>query len=153
LDAYAFSTESLVGFTLGKKIKKHFLDLVSNAFQLSLFTSIIISLIYLLGFKYIINFLTDLDYLKYLAYSYVLWVIIIPPFASISYQFDGIFIGASQTADMRNGMIVSVLLFLVSSDFLTSILGNHGIWLSLLFLMIMRGITLNYYFNNILKKF
>ena len=85
-----------------------------------------------------------LDYLKYLAYSYVLWVIIIPPFASISYQFDGIFIGASQTADMRNGMIVSVLLFLVSSDFLTSILGNHGIWLSLLFLMIMRG-QISYY--------
>lgn len=153
LDAYAFSTESLVGFTIGKKIKKNFLDLVTNSFQLSLFTSIIISLIYLLSFKYIINFLTDLDYLKYLAYSYVLWVIIIPPFASISYQFDGIFIGASQTAEMRNGMIISVLLFLISSDYLTSILGNHGIWLSLLFFMIMRGITLNYYFNNILKKF
>jgi MATE family multidrug resistance protein len=153
LDAYAFSTESLAGFTIGKKIKKNFLDLVTNSFQLSLFTSIIISLIYLLSFKYIINFLTDLDYLKYLAYSYVLWVIIIPPFASISYQFDGIFIGASQTAEMRNGMIISVLLFLISSDYLTSILGNHGIWLSLLFFMIMRGITLNYYFNNILKKF
>jgi MATE family multidrug resistance protein len=153
LDAYAFSTEAIVGYTVGKKIKKKFLEVVTNSFQLSIFSGLIISLIYLFTFKIIINELTNLEYLKFLSFNYILWIIIIPPIASICYQFDGIFIGASQTAEMRNGMIISVVLFILSSQFLVFNFGNHGLWLSFLFFMIIRSITLNYYFNKILKKF
>ena len=153
LDAYAFSTEAVIGYTIGKGAKKSFLEVVANSFQLSIFSGLIISLIYLLSFGYIINELTDLEYLKFLTFNYIVWIIIIPPIASICYQFDGIFIGASQTAEMRNAMIVSVVLFLLSSHFLVNNFGNHGLWLSLLFFMIIRSITLNYYFNVILKKF
>ena len=153
LDAYAFSTEAVVGYTIGKRSKNSFLTVVSNSFKLSIFSGLVISLIYLLSFQLIINELTNLDYLKFLAFNYIFWIIIIPPVASICYQFDGIFIGASQTAEMRNGMIVSVLIFLTSSHFLVTNFGNHGLWLSLLFFMIIRSVTLNYYFNRILTKF
>ena len=153
LDAYAFSTEAVIGNTIGRRAKKPFLEVVSNSFQLSIFSGLIISLIYLFTFRYIINELTDLDYLRFLTFNYIFWIIIIPPIASICYQFDGIFIGASQTAEMRNGMIISVVLFILSSQFLIVNFGNHGLWLSLIFFMIMRSITLNYYFNKILKKF
>jgi len=153
LDAYAFSTEAVIGYTIGKKSKKLFLEVVSNSFQLSIFSGLVISLIYLFTFREIINELTDLEHIKFLSFNYIIWIIIITPIASICYQFDGIFIGASQTAEMRNGMIISVALFILSSQFLISIFGNHGLWLSLLFFMIIRSITLNYYFNRILKKF
>ena len=153
LDSYAFSTEAVVGFTIGRRIKKSFLEVVSNSFQLSIFSGLVISLIYLFTFKSIINELTNLDYLKFLTFDYIIWIVIIPPIASICYQFDGIFVGASQTAEMRNGMIISVVIFILSSQFLVSNFGNHGLWLSLLFFMIIRSITLNYYFNKILKKF
>jgi MATE family multidrug resistance protein len=153
LDSYAFSTEAVIGYTIGKKAKNSFLTVVSNSFQLSIFSGLIISIIYLFTFQLIINELTDLDYLRFLTFNYIIWIIIIPPVASVCYQFDGIFIGASQTAEMRNGMIVSVILFILSSQFLVSNFGNHGLWLSLLFFMIIRSITLNYYFNRILSKF
>ena len=153
LDAYAFSTEAVVGYSVGKRIKKTFLEVVTNSFQLSIFSGLIISLIYLFTFRHIINELTDLDYLRFLSFNYVFWIVIIPPIASICYQFDGIFIGASQTAEMRNGMIISVVLFILSSQFLVTNYGNHGLWLSLLFFMIIRSITLNYYFHKILEKF
>jgi MATE family multidrug resistance protein len=153
LDAYAFSTESIVGYTIGKKSKKLFLQVVTNSFQLSFFSALVIALIYLFSFRYIINLLTNLDYLRYLSFNYIIWIVIIPPVASICYQFDGIFIGASQTAEMRNGMIVSIVLFITSSIFLVNNFGNHGLWLSLLFFMIIRSITLNYFFNRILEKF
>ena len=153
LDAYAFSTEAVVGYAIGKRSKKSFLEVVKNAFQLSFLTAIIISTLYLIFFETIISQLTDLEYLRYISLSYIVWILIIPPIASFCYQFDGIFIGASQTADMRNGTIVSVILFILSSEFLISIYGNHGLWLSLLFFMIMRSISLNYYFKNILKRF
>jgi MATE family multidrug resistance protein len=153
LDAYAFSTEAVVGYTIGKRSKKSFLEVVKNAFQLSFLTAIVISILYFIFFETIISQLTDLEYLRYISLSYIVWILIIPPIASFCYQFDGIFIGASQTSDMRNGTIVSVILFILSSEFLISIYGNHGLWLSLLFFMIMRSISLNYYFKNILRRF
>jgi MATE family multidrug resistance protein len=153
LDAYAFSTEAVIGYTIGKKSKSSFLLVVSNSFKLSIFSGLIISVMYLLSFQLIINELTDLDYLKFLTFNYIFGIVIIPPVASVCYQFDGIFIGASQTAEMRNGMIISVMIFITSSLFLVSNFGNHGLWLSLLLFMIIRSITLNYYFKRILKKF
>ena len=153
LDSYAYSTEAVIGYTIGKKFKKSFLETVTNSFQLSLFSSLIISLIYLFFFKSIVNQLTDLDYLRYLSFNYFIWIVIIPPIASFCYQFDGIFIGASQTAEMRNGMVLSVIVFIISSHFLVNNFANHGLWMSLLLFMLIRTITLNYYFNRILKNF
>ena len=153
LDAYAFSTEGIIGFSVGKKSKKMFITTVYNSILLSFSTGIIISIFFFFLSKEIINFLTDLEYLRYLTYKYIIWVIIIPPFASFCYQLDGIFIGATQTKEMRNAMIISVLLYVALSLFLTEKLHNYGIWFSLLILMVLRASTLHFYFNQITKKF
>ena len=91
--------------------------------------------------------------MRYLSYKYIMWVIIIPPIASFCYQLDGIFIGATQTKEMRNAMMGSVASFIIISIYLTKYFGNHGLWLSLLLFMLLRSLTLKYFFNKILKKF
>ena len=153
LDAYAYSIEGVVGFSLGRKVKKSFLLAVRNSFELSFITGLLIALLYTFYYRSIINIITDLEFLRFFSYEYVFWVILIPPVASFCYQFDGIFIGASQTTEMRNAMIFSVLLFVLLSFHLTKILGNHGLWFSLLVFIIIRSITLNFYFYKILKRF
>ena len=153
LDAYAFSTEAVIGYTIGRRSEKSFFQVVANSFQLSIFSGLLISIIYLFFFEFIVSSITHLDYLRYLSFNYFMWIIIIPPVASICYQFDGIFIGASQTKEMRNAMFISVVVFIFSSYFLVANFGNHGLWLSLLFFMIIRSVTLNFYFNRILKNF
>ena len=126
---------------------------VNNSFKLSFYTSLIISLIFLLSFKLIVNILTDIEYLRFLSYEFIIWILLIPPIASFCYQYDGIFIGTSQTKDMRNSMIFSVALYIFISIFLTNYFNNHGLWLSLLVFMLLRTLTLKFYFSNILKKF
>ena len=153
LDAYAFSTEGIVGFTIGRKNKRSFLSAVKNSIQISFFTALLISLIYLIFFKHIINIITDVDMLRFISYKYFIWVVIIPPIASFCYQLDGIFIGASQTRELRNAMFISVAFFITISIYLTKNFTNHGLWLSLLIFMIFRSLTLAYYFNKIIKKF
>ena len=153
LDAYAFSTEGVVGFAIGRRNQKSFLLAVKNSIQLSFFTALIISIFYLIFFKQMINIITDIDILRFIAYKHAIWIIIIPPAASFCYQLDGIFIGASQTKEMRNAMMVSVASFIVISIYLTKYFGNHGLWLSLLLFTLLRSLTLNYFFNKILKKF
>ena len=153
LDAYAFSTEGIVGFALGRKNKKSFLLVVKNSIQLSFITSIIISILYLVFFKQIINLITDIEILRFISYKHFFWIILIPPVASICYQLDGIFIGTSQTKEIRNAMIISVASFIVISIYFTKQFSNHGLWLSLFLFMILRSLTLTYYFKRILKKF
>ena len=55
LDAYAFSTEGIVGFAIGRKNKSSFLSVVKNSIQISFFTALLISFLYLIFFKDIIN--------------------------------------------------------------------------------------------------
>ena len=153
LDAYAFSTEGVVGFTIGRKNKNSFLSVVKNSIQISFITALIVSVVYIFFFKQIINIITDIELLRFISYKHLLWVIIIPPIASFCYQLDGIFIGASQTKEMRNAMIISVISFIIISIYSTKYFGNHGLWFSLLCFMILRSLTLKFYFNKILRKF
>ena len=153
LDAYAFSTEGIVGFAIGRKNKKTFLLTVKNSIQISFFSSLIISFLFLIFFKQIINIITDIEILRFISYKHFIWIIIIPPFASFCYQLDGIFIGASQTKEIRNAMLISVASFIVLSIYLTKHFDNHGLWLSLLLFMIIRSLTLKYFFNKIIQKF
>jgi MATE family multidrug resistance protein len=153
LDAYAFSTEGIIGFTIGRKNKTSFLLIVKNSIQLSFYTALIISVIYLLFFKEIINIITNIEILRFISYKHIFWIIIIPPLASFCYQLDGIFVGASQTQEMRNAMIISVLSFIGISIYLTRYFDNHGIWFSLMLFMLLRAVTLRFYFKKILRKF
>ena len=153
LDAYAFSTEGLVGFTIGRKIKNSFLSIVKNSIQISFITALIVSFIYIIFFKQIIFIMTDIELLRFISFKHFLWVILIPPIASFCYQLDGIFIGASQTKEMRNAMIISVITFIIISINLNKFFGNHGLWFSLMCFMILRSLTLKFYFNRILRKF
>ena len=153
LDAYAFSTEGVVGFAIGRKNKKSFLEVVKNSIQVSFFTAIIISFLYIIFFKEIVFILTNIEILRFIAFQHIVWIIIIPPIACFCYQLDGIFIGASQSKEIRNAMIISVLSYIGFSIFLTRHLDNHGIWFSLLLFMILRSLTLGFYYKNILKKF
>ena len=126
LDAYAFSTEGMVGYSLGKKDLKLFKTIVKNSFILSSLTGLFISIIYFFINQYVINLMSDIEEIRKLSASYVIWLILIPFIASFCYQFDGIFIGTSQTKELRNAMIFSVFCYLLISIILTNYLSNTG---------------------------
>jgi len=61
LDAYAFSTEGMVGYSLGKKDLKLFKTIVKNSFILSSLTGLFISIIYFFINQYVINLMSYID--------------------------------------------------------------------------------------------
>ena len=153
MDAYAFSTEGIVGYSLGKKDLTLFKNIVKNSFILSSISGLIISIIFFFTNNFVINFMSDIDEIRKLSSSYVIWLIILPVISSFCYQFDGIFIGASQTKELRNAMIFSVLVYLLISILLIKFLFNTGIWISLCIFMILRAISLFWYLNRIYLRF
>ena len=153
LDAYAFSTEGMVGYSLGKKDLSLFKTIIKNSFILSSITGLIISIVYFLANQYVINLMSDIEKIRVLSSQYVIWLIILPFIASFCYQFDGIFIGVSQTKELRNAMIFSVFCYLIISIFLTKYFSNTGVWISLCIFMLLRAASLYYYLDTIYLRF
>ena len=153
LDAYAFSTEGIVGYSLGKKDLILFKNIVKNSFILSSISGLIISIIFFFTNNLVINLMSDISEIRELSSSYVIWLIVLPVISSFCYQFDGIFIGASQTKELRNAMIFSVFSYLLISILLIKFLFNTGIWISLCIFMILRALSLFYYLDKIYLSF
>ena len=70
------------------------------------------------------------DYLVYAAFASVIGV--------FAFTYDGIYIGATWTRDMRNLMIVSLALYF-AAWWLTRPLGNAGLWIAILVFFGARG--------------
>ena len=152
LDAYAFSTEGIVGYSIGSKNLKLLKDVIKNSFILNTVTGLVICLIVFLSKNYYIILMTDLSAIREISFSYSYWAIIIPFAASFCFLFDGIFIGASQTRELRNAMIISVAIYIFVSFFLIASFGNTGLWLSLCIFFIARALTLFSYMGRIYQR-
>ena len=152
LDAYAFSTEGIVGYSIGSKDKKLLTNVIKNSFILSATTGLLISIVYLFGKNHFISIMTDLPDIKNLSLSHSYWVVLIPFLSSFCYQIDGIFIGASQTKELRNAMIVSVGIYIVCALFLAETLGNLGLWVSLSIFFGLRALSLFFYLPRIFQR-
>ena len=57
-------------------------------------------------------------------------------------MFDGIYFGATRTAELRNGMAVSLAIFAVLAGLLVPAFGNHGLWLAFLIFLLGRAVVL-----------
>ena len=152
LDAYAFSTEGIVGYSIGSKNLRLLKDVVKNSFILSASTALLICVIFFFGNHLFIIAMTDLTEIRNICFSYAYWIVIIPFISSFCFQFDGIFVGASQTSELRNAMIVSVSIYIICSFFLIASFGNTGLWLSLSVFFIARALTLFLYLDRIYQR-
>jgi MATE family multidrug resistance protein len=76
------------------------------------------------------------------ARDFLPWMIAAPLLILALVMFDGIFIGATRTADMRNMMAVSAAIYFAAVWVLMEPLGNHGLWMALTVSFIARGLTL-----------
>ena len=142
LDGFAFAAEVLAGQAAGAGSLPRFRQAVflSSAWAgvLALFVSVAFWACGLL----LIQFMTSSAEVRDAARTFLPWAILTPLAGVACFQLDGIFIGATRTADMRNMMIVSLAAFLAAFAVLTPVFGNHGLWASLMVFYAARAVTL-----------
>jgi len=85
------------------------------------------------------------------ARTYLPWAALAPLVGVWCFQLDGIFIGATRAAEMRNAMLMSVAIFLLGWWLLRP-WGNHGLWAALYVHYAARTLTLLYYFPAVLRS-
>ncbi len=64
--------------------------------------ALLFSVVYLLAGEHIIALLTSLTQIQQLADRYLIWQVILPLVGVWCYLLDGMFIGATRAAEMRN---------------------------------------------------
>lgn len=152
LDGFAFAAEALVGSALGSRSPSALREAVTASTIWALIVAVGVALLYLFAGPLLIALMTDQADVQATAEVYLIWIVVYPLIAIWCYQLDGIFIGATQTAEMRNAMIMSLVVFAVAILTLPDIMGNHGLWASLSIFNVARTVTLAGYYRRIEKR-
>ena len=151
LDGLAFAAEALVGRAIGAA---HRAGLEAAARMTTLwsagFAGAISVVLFLLG-TLLIDTLTVDAAVRAASRTYLPWAAAAPLLGVWAFQLDGIFIGATRSADMRNAMLTSLAIFLVAWWLLTPY-GNHGLWAALYVHYLARIGTLGYYYPRLLRS-
>jgi MATE family multidrug resistance protein len=141
LDGFAYAVEAHSGQAYGARESGQLREVWRAACRQSGLVALAFALIYALTGNHIIALLTSLPELRALASHYLIWQVILPVVGVWCYLLDGMFIGATRGAEMRNSMAIAAAGFGLTL-FTLPWLGNHGLWLALAVFLALRGLSL-----------
>ena len=141
LDGFATAAEQLAGRAVGARFRQAFERVVRLTTLWGLGTAFILAAIFALAGPFLIDLMNTSPDVRATARDYLFWAAATPVIAATAFQMDGIFIGATWSRDMRNMMLLSVLIYLVAWFALTPFFGNHGLWASRLIFLSARSVT------------
>ncbi|MGI9304742.1 MAG: MATE family efflux transporter [Gammaproteobacteria bacterium] len=142
LDGFAHAAEALVGKAVGARDRAALKRCLRATCFWSGCTAVIFTLVYLFAGGLIVDLLTDLPAVRAAAVAFTPWVVASPLISVWAFWLDGVFIGMTRAVEMRNTMLISLLLIYLPAWYLLQPWGNHGLWAALLLFMAARGVTM-----------
>jgi MATE family multidrug resistance protein len=152
LDGFAFAAEALVGQAVGRHSRSQLIHAVRLSSTLAVVTAVATTLALALLGTTIVDALTNVSDVREVARRFLPYAVLHPVVGVWCFQLDGIFIGATRTADMRNAMIVSFCIYLGLWWLLWGSLQNHGLWIAFLVFFMARGVTLAVRYPSLLRS-
>lgn len=142
LDGFAFAAETLVGQAVGARS----LIAAQRAGRLAMLWGIaggvVLAVAFVAAGPWIIDLMTTAPEVRLEARHYLLWVAVAAVVGVFPFIYDGIFIGATMTAEMRRTMMLSAAVYAGALAVLVPLAGNHGLWAALMVFFAARGVTM-----------
>jgi MATE family multidrug resistance protein len=139
LDGFASAAEQLCGRAVGARDGRAF----SRATRLSLAWGFAFgaatTLAFLAAGAWLIDLMTASADVRSTAREYLVYAALTAVVGTFAFTYDGVYIGATWTRDIRNLMIVALILYL-AAWWLTLPLGNAGLWIAILVFFGSRGV-------------
>lgn len=146
LDGIANGVEALVGEQKGNKDVAG----VHSNVKIGLFWSSVVAVIYAIAFYLldspIVNLLTHHSDIKQAMNEYSTILVLLPLLSHWCFLLDGVFVGLSKGAAMRNTMLVSTCLVFVPVWYAFNTFGNIALWFAMLSFLSSRGIAQGAYY-------
>jgi MATE family multidrug resistance protein len=138
LDGLANAAEQLCGRAYGARDRATFSGAVRLVIRWGFGFALAVAAVFALLGPQLIHAMTANENVRQNAQAY-LWFVVVSPLLSVfAFGYDGIFIGATWARDMRNLMVLSLLIFLAAWLSLRAF-GNAGLWGALLVFYAARG--------------
>lgn len=139
LDGMATAAEQLCGHAFGARDRSAFDRATRLAIGWGLCFGIAATGSLLVGGAGLIDVITNSTEVREAARQFMLLAALAPALGALAYTFDGIYIGAGWTRDMRNLMLIAFATYLTAWWALHG-LGNAGLWGALLVFLVARGL-------------
>ena len=131
LDGLANAAEQLCGRAYGARDKAAFSGAVRLVISWGFAFALVVTAIFALFGSPLIDLMTASAEVRRGARDYLPFVVVSPLLAVFAFGFDGVYIGATWAREMRNLMMLSLVIFLTAWFGLRSF-GNAGLWGALL---------------------
>ena len=147
MDGFAYAGEALGGRYWGGENMVAFRQVVTRLFGWGALMTVVFTVGYIGGGSHFLRLLTDEPSVVSASADYVWWAYLIPVAGVAAFVWDGVFIGMTQTRGMLIASAVAAMAFFACSLLMMPWWGNHGLWLSMLLYLSLRGIiqTLIFY--------
>lgn len=140
MDGFAYAGEALTGRYIGSKNHLLLRYMIRRLFFWGFIVSAVSALLYILFPNQILQVLTNNQEVIATTKLFTFWTILIPITGFAAFLWDGIYIGATASKEMRNAMVISAIIFFISYYSTKSLLGNNALWLSFIIYLSVRGI-------------
>ncbi|MEJ1157027.1 MATE family efflux transporter [Prosthecomicrobium sp. N25] len=144
LDGFAAAAETFVGRAVGARRRAVY----DRAIALTTMWGFVLALAVATGLYTagpgLVALMTTSEPVRATALAYLVWAALTPLAGVLAFQMDGVFIGATWSRDMRNMMLLSLLVYLAAWALLTPAFGNDGLWVALLVFLGCRGLSLGW---------
>ena len=148
IDGFAFAGEALVGKFFGARQINRLKKVVKLLFLWGIALALAFTIVYSLGINFILRMLTSQEEVLQGARPFLVWVVLIPLASFGSFIWDGIFIGATASAAMRNTLLAATIFVFAPVYYLLSpYLETHALWLAMVLFMFFRGFFQTLLFN------
>jgi multidrug resistance protein, MATE family len=138
LDGFATAAEQLCGRAVGARDRSAFARSVHLIIGWGFGFGLATTAIFLVAGTWLIDLMTASPEVQVAARQFMLFAALAPAAGVLAYAYDGIFIGATWARDMRNLMVLALLIFLAAWLALRSF-GNAGLWAAFLVHYAARG--------------
>ena len=141
LDGFAYAGEALGGRYWGAKDGYAYNDVVRRLFGWGALMTVVFTSIYVIGGMPFLRLLTDEPSVVEASKAYVWWAYLVPAAGVAAFIWDGIFIGTTQTRGMLISSAIAAMVFFATATITIRIMGNHGLWLSMILYLVTRGLV------------
>jgi len=140
-DGFAYAAEALTGRYIGEGNRPKMKKVIRYLFYWGIGFAGFFTLVYFFFGNQILWLLTDNKSVLERSHDFLYWVYTIPLITFAAFIWDGIYIGATASAGMRNTMLISTLVIFIPAYYLLiGPLGNTGLWISFMLFQASRGV-------------
>lgn len=149
LDGFAFAAETLVGQAVGARQPAAVRRAAGMTSVWGVGVALALGGAFLVGGPGLIDLMAASGAVRDEARRFLPWAAAAPVIGIAAWMFDGIFIGATLTREMRRAMLQSVAVYAVALVLLLPAFGNHGLWAALMVLNATRGLTMAWRYRRV----